>query len=110
MGVNPTIISIHLCMPLALIIIFVRLALRIRRFKHEPPQTQARRRYFDAGDILCIASIPFLVARWTLAHIVIAWGTTNIAGGPTALKPGEAERRMIGSKCVLGTRVAYATL
>src|SRR5579862_1030752 len=109
MGVNSTILSIHLCMPLALIIISVRLALRTRRFKYEPPQTQSRRRYFDACDILCIASIPFLITRWGLAHIVIAWGTTNVAGG-TVFTPEEAERRMTGSKCVLGTRVAFATL
>ncbi|KAI9765911.1 MAG: hypothetical protein M1840_007052 [Geoglossum simile] len=97
MGLNQTILSIHICMPLALIIVSFRLAIRARRFKHQPPQTQARRHLFDAGDILCIVAIPFLIARWVLAHIVIAWGTTNIAGGSTVFKPGEVERRMSSS-------------
>ncbi|KAI9782840.1 MAG: hypothetical protein M1839_004591 [Geoglossum umbratile] len=101
-------LSIHICMPLALVIVTIRLALRARRYKHKPPQTRARRHCFDAGDILCIVSIPFLIARWALTHLVITLGTSNISGS-TIFKPGEAERRVIGSKCVLASRVAFAT-
>ncbi|KAH0548268.1 hypothetical protein GP486_008028 [Trichoglossum hirsutum] len=87
--------------------IAIRLTLRVRR---QIPPHQVRRYYsLDASDILCIVSVPFLVARWTLAHILIVWGTNNIAPGKKVFAPGEVWRREMGSKCVLGSRVTFAT-
>jgi hypothetical protein len=108
MVVNTTLISIHTCMPLALAILVIRLILRARRYT---PPNQVRRRYnLDASDILCIISIPFLIARWSLAHILIVWGTNNIPSGKKTFTPVEVWRREMGSKCLLGSRFTYATL
>src|SRR5436309_2672566 len=99
MTLNHTLLAVHISMTLALIIIAIRLILRARRCV---PSHCSRRRYnLDASDILCIASVPFLIARWTLAHIFVTWGTNNIDGGKRVFGPGEIWRRETGSKCVL---------
>jgi hypothetical protein len=98
-----TLIAIHTCMPLTLLIITLRIMLRVLR------QTKPHDHKLGASDILCIISVPFLIARWAMIHFVIVWGTANIAN-EKGFAPGEIWRREMGSKFVLGTRVSFASL
>lgn len=85
---------------LAVILIFVRLIWRHRR---------GERMYPD--DIWMGVSLGPLLVRLGLVHIVLSYGTNNInyesIGG---LNPTEVQRRVVGSKLILLSRISYAGL
>lgn len=87
---------------LTVVLVFVRLIWRYRR---------GERMYPD--DIWMGVSLGPLLIRLGLIHMVLAYGTNNINYDEVDLLgmgPVQVQRRVIGSKLILLTRITYAGL
>ena len=62
---------------------------------------------FAEDRIMAFSIVPLLI-RMALVHVVLLYGTNNVvAEGLTA---GQIQRRSIGSRLVLASRIFYAML
>lgn len=87
---------------LTVVLVFVRLIWRYRR---------GERMYPD--DIWMGVSLGPLLIRLGLIHMVLVYGTNNINYDEVDLlgmNPVQVQRRVIGSKLILLTRITYAGL
>lgn len=94
---NATLLVSWWCTGFALALITVRLAGRYVRTE----------KLFREDKIMAWSMIP-LLARMGLVHLVLIWGTNNAI--TTGLTPLQLQRREIGSKLVLVSRIMYAAL
>lgn len=63
---------------------------------------------YTDDKMMAVTIVP-LVARQALVHLVLVWGTNNVLLGEE-VSEDEIRRRELGSKAVMGARVAYAAL
>ena len=94
---NPTLLLSWWCTGFALAIIIVRISGRYVRTE----------KLFREDKIMALSIIP-LLARMALVHLVLIWGTNNTI--TTGLTSADIQRRMVGSKLVLASRIMYAAL
>ena len=94
---NPTLLLSWWCTGFALAIIIVRISGRYVRTE----------KLFREDKIMALSIIP-LLARMALVHLVLIWGTNNTI--TTGLTSPDMQRRMVGSKLVLASRIMYAAL
>jgi hypothetical protein len=100
-----TLITSYVCTVFAFILICVRLVWR-----------HARRENLRSDDVWMLVSLIPLVMRQGLVHVVLVNGTNNIGGFSIETQraivndPFQVDRREMGSKAVLGTRILYAAL
>lgn len=92
---RPTLLVCWWCTASSLVIISIRMAGRYRRTK----------RFFTEDKFMMVAVIP-LIARMTLVHLVLIWGTNNTK--TDGLSEMDIRDREIGSRLVVAARVFYA--
>ncbi|KAJ5682635.1 hypothetical protein N7462_005800 [Penicillium macrosclerotiorum] len=93
--INPTLMMSWWATGFSLAIIVVRLCGRYVRIE----------RFFPEDKIMMLSVIP-LTIRMVLVHFVLAYGTNNVQ--TAGLTSYEIEKRAIGSKLVLASRIFYA--
>lgn len=95
---NPTLLYSWWCTIFSLVIIGFRLSGRLIR----------NDRLFREDKIMAWSIIP-LMARMSVVHVVLIWGTNNV--NVSALDdPVKIRHREIGSQLVLAARIFYAML
>lgn len=95
---NPTLLYSWWCTIFSLVIIGFRLSGRLIR----------NERLFREDKIMAWSIIP-LIARMSVVHVVLIWGTNNV--NVSALNdPVKIRHREIGSQLVLVARIFYAML
>ncbi|KUL90173.1 hypothetical protein ZTR_02068 [Talaromyces verruculosus] len=92
---NPTLLVCWWCTAASLVIIGIRIFGRYRRTN----------RFFTEDKVMMVAVVP-LVARMTLVHLVLIWGTNNTK--TEGLSEADIRDREIGSRLVLAARIFYA--
>ncbi|EED22292.1 integral membrane protein Pth11-like, putative [Talaromyces stipitatus ATCC 10500] len=92
---NPTLLVCWWCTAASFAIILVRVIGRYKRTE----------RFFTEDKVMMIGAIP-LIARMTLVHLVLVWGTNNAK--TEGLLEQDIHHREIGSRLVLAARVFYA--
>ncbi|KAM5343044.1 hypothetical protein ACJ41O_014010 [Fusarium nematophilum] len=96
---NPTLLLLWIFSCLALLVMGTRLVWR-----------KVARQPFNLGDYLTMAACLCCVTRLSLIHVVLVWGTNNIAAEIRATKVFTADeiyRRTIGSKFAITNRCFY---
>ena len=94
---NPSILVSWWCTGFALAIIIVRLTGRYIRTE----------KLFREDKVMALSIIP-LLGRMGFVHLILLWGTNNaITSGSNA---HDLERRALGSKFVLCSRILYVAL
>lgn len=97
-----TLEATYACSVLTVILISVRFALRYRR-KQE--------RHID--DLWMAMSLVPLIIRLGVIHVVLVYGTNNFENRESAIKnmtTVDINRRVLGSKLILASRIFYAGL
>lgn len=92
---NPTLLVCWWCTAASLVIIGIRIFGRYRRTN----------RFFTEDKVMMVAVVP-LVARMTLVHLMLIWGTNNTK--TEGLSEADIRDREIGSRLVLAARIFYA--
>jgi hypothetical protein len=92
---NPTLLVCWWCTAASLVIIGVRIVGRYCRTN----------RFFTEDKVMMVAVVP-LIARMTLVHLVLIWGTNNAK--TDGLSEIDIRDREIGSRLVLVARIFYA--
>lgn len=92
---NPTLLFSWWCTGFAFVIILFRLSGRYVR----------NERLFREDKIMALSIIPLLI-RMGFIHVVLLWGTNNVAA--QGMSSEEIQHRAVGSRMVLGARIFYA--
>lgn len=93
---NPTLLVCWWCTATSFTIILIRIIGRYKRTE----------RFFLEDKVMMIGIIP-LLARMSLVHLVLIWGTNNTI--TEGLSETEIRNREIGSRLVLLARICYAS-
>lgn len=95
----PTVIILWVFACVAMIIMILRLVMR-----------KLRKQRFEASDYVTMACMFLLLARTTLDHVVIIWGTNDVTEAFRASHVFTADdiyQREVGSKLIVTTRLIY---
>lgn len=95
---HPTLLFSWWCTIFSFVIILFRLAGRFVRTE----------RFFREDKVMALSMIP-LFARMGLVHVILIYGTNNV-DITNLTNPSHIWMREVGSKLVLGSRIAYAAL
>ncbi|KAH6974363.1 hypothetical protein BKA56DRAFT_591237 [Ilyonectria sp. MPI-CAGE-AT-0026] len=97
--VSRTVLALWLFSCPALVIMGLRLVLR-----------KVAKQPFNLGDYLTMAACVCCVARLSMTHVVLIWGTNNVSAAirkTHVFSPEEIYRRTIGSKLAITARCFY---